>query len=257
MGRMAERAAALAEAAPQPTAQPAHAPATDTPPPSPTRLWDALKTTDPERTKPFTRSGGFSGTAVSPVYLIGKMTAPFGPCGLGWGMEEPRFTQAGGGGEALVFCVLAVWYLDPATGTRSAPVFGVGGETLAKRRGGNPVPDDDAWKKAYTDALGNAFKMLGMAADVHGGLFDDAKYVDSLRLAAQNDADELWATAIIEELDACTDAGAVETLAARHRATFQKVLARNRTIAQRVSDAVTTRREALAAPADPAHATAA
>ena len=41
--------------------------------------------------------------------------------------------------------------------------------------------DDEAFKKAFTDAIGNAMKHLGMSADVHMGLFDDSKYVESVR----------------------------------------------------------------------------
>ena len=41
--------------------------------------------------------------------------------------------------------------------------------------------DDEAFKKAYTDALSNAMKFIGVAADVHMGLFDDNKYVQQVR----------------------------------------------------------------------------
>ena len=40
-----------------------------------------------------------------------------------------------------------------------------------------PFNDDEAFKKAFTDAVMNAFKFIGVAADVHMGLFDDSKYV--------------------------------------------------------------------------------
>ena len=39
------------------------------------------------------------------------------------------------------------------------------------------VADDEAFKKAFTDAIGNAFKFVGVAADVHMGLFEDSKYL--------------------------------------------------------------------------------
>ena len=38
--------------------------------------------------------------------------------------------------------------------------------------------DDEAFKKAYTDALTNALKLLGVGADVHMGLWDGNKYAD-------------------------------------------------------------------------------
>src|SRR5690606_23505473 len=40
--------------------------------------------------------------------------------------------------------------------------------------------DDEAFKKAFTDATLNGFKALGVAADIHMGLFDDDKYVSAM-----------------------------------------------------------------------------
>ena len=54
-------------------------------------LWNALATTDPKPTKPFKRSGGFSGTAMKPIWIIKMLTEQFGPVGVGWGMGCPRF----------------------------------------------------------------------------------------------------------------------------------------------------------------------
>ena len=41
--------------------------------------------------------------------------------------------------------------------------------------------DDEAPKKAMTDAMTKAFSHLGMSADVFLGMFDDSKYVESLK----------------------------------------------------------------------------
>ena len=74
-------------------------------------VWDALSCTDPAHTKRFQRSGGFSGTAIKPIYTVQKMTETFGPCGIGWGMEKPEFTTQPAGDELLVFCTVGVWYV--------------------------------------------------------------------------------------------------------------------------------------------------
>ena len=47
-------------------------------------IWNVLGRTSPEHTKGFKRGGGFSGTAVKPIYTEQKMTELFGPCGIGW-----------------------------------------------------------------------------------------------------------------------------------------------------------------------------
>ena len=139
-------------------------------------IWHALGRTDPKHTKAFKRAGGFSGTAVKPIYAVQKMTEAFGPCGIGWGMTEPVFqTVPGPEGEVLVFCTVGMWH-----GDRLNLVYGVGGDKAVGKNKYGLSTDDEAFKKAYTDALTNAMKHIGMAADVHMGQFDDSKYVREL-----------------------------------------------------------------------------
>ena len=139
---------------------------------SKTEIWDALKTTDPAHTKGFSRSGGFKGTAIKPQWVVQRLTEEFGPCGVGWGMGEPSFQVVPAGSEVLVFCKVQAWH-----GDRANILYGVGGDKVMVQRRDGPFVDDEAFKKAYTDALMNAFKFIGVAADVHLGLFDDNKYV--------------------------------------------------------------------------------
>lgn len=138
------------------------------------RNWDALGKTDPRQTKPFQRAGGFRGTATKPIWIEYRLTQHFGPCGIGWGMEKPEFDLVPAGDELLIFCVLKCWYVD--NGTR-AEVYGIGGDKVMVKRQSGTFSDDEAFKKAFTDALGNAFKHVGSGADVHMGLFEDSKYV--------------------------------------------------------------------------------
>lgn len=152
------------------------------------RHWDALSKTDPKHTKPFTRPGGFKGTAVRPIWIERHLTETFGPCGIGWGMDKPEFqTVPGPDGEVAVYCTLRCWYRDHDAQSTPAYVWGVGGDKVITKRvdkAGKLLPliiDDEAFKKSMTDALSNAFKHVGVAADVHMGLFDDAKYVNDLR----------------------------------------------------------------------------
>lgn len=142
-----------------------------------TRVWDALCKTDPKHTKKFTRAGGFSGTAIKPIYNILRMTEQFGPCGIGWGMDKPEFTTHTVNEEVLVFCTACVWYTESGSTGR---VYGVGGDKVLVKQKDSLRASDEAYKMAYTDALGNAIKNLGVSADVHMGLFDDSKYVKGL-----------------------------------------------------------------------------
>lgn len=143
-------------------------------------IWNTLGRTSPEHTKQFTRGGGFKGTAVKPIYTEQKMTEQFGPCGIGWGFSEPTFQLVPGSeGQTAVYCWLTLWYIHD--GARSAPIPGVGGDFVIVKQSSGLRTDDEAFKKAFTDAIGNAMKHIGMSADVHMGRFDDSKYVNDLR----------------------------------------------------------------------------
>lgn len=141
-----------------------------------TELWDKLGRTDPKHTSKFQRAGGFKGTAIRPIYSIKRMTEEFGPCGSGWGVNEPSFQVVPAGDETLVYCTVSIWH-----GERQNVVFGVGGDKVVAKFSSGLKSDDEAFKKAFTDAITNAMKLIGVGADVHMGLFDDSKYVASVR----------------------------------------------------------------------------
>ena len=136
------------------------------------KIWDALKTTDPAHTKKFTRAGGFKGTAIKPIYMVRKMTEMFGPAGKGWGMGEPAFKTVECGEAIMVYCTVSLWW-----GNGEQKVYGVGGDTVQGKNRNGVFVDDEAFKKAYTDAMSNAMKQIGVGADVHMGQHDDDKYV--------------------------------------------------------------------------------
>lgn len=148
-------------------------------------LWERLGKTDPSHTKGFTRGGGFKGTAIKPMWSYKRMTEEFGPCGTGWGIGEPSFQVVPGDNrEVLVYCTASIWY-----GEDRKIVYGVGGDKIVTHIKANTQynrperweNDDEAFKKAFTDAITNALKMIGVGADVHMGMFDDSKYVNTMR----------------------------------------------------------------------------
>tara|TARA_Y100001933_G_scaffold90783_2_gene91775 strand:- start:3596 stop:4240 length:645 start_codon:yes stop_codon:yes gene_type:complete len=140
---------------------------------SKTAIWDALGKTDPSHTKRFSRAGGFKGTATKPIWVYRRLTEQFGPVGEGWGHSKPDFQVVpGANDEVLVYCTVECWHTDRRNG-----FFGVGGDKAVAKNKNGLFSDDEAFKKAFTDAVMNAFKSVGVAADVHMGLFDDDKYV--------------------------------------------------------------------------------
>lgn len=139
-------------------------------------IWNALGTTDPKHTKAFNRAGGFKGTALKPQWVLQRLTEQFGPCGAGWGVGEPTFNVVNAGAEVLVYCTVRCWH-----GSEERALYGVGGDKVSAKRGDGSFNDDEAFKKAFTDAVMNAFKFIGVGADIHLGLFDDSKYVEATK----------------------------------------------------------------------------
>lgn len=153
-----------------------------------TQIWDKLGKTDPKHTKTFKRAGGFEGTAIKPMFSYRRMTEEFGPCGTGWGVGEPVFQVVQGDNrEVLVYCTASIWYR--AVDSDVATVYGVGGDKIVTyikanekyKRPERWENDDEAFKKAFTDAVTNALKLIGVGADVHMGMFDDNKYVNTMQ----------------------------------------------------------------------------
>tara|TARA_R100000951_G_scaffold61874_1_gene51965 strand:- start:139 stop:678 length:540 start_codon:yes stop_codon:yes gene_type:complete len=145
-------------------------------------IWDQVKHTNPKHTKPFP-SFGRTLTTIDPMYQIMVMTDTFGPVGEGWNWKC-KYTYT----EKVVFAEVSVAHkktaqiklLDKDGLTENywdyyGPVCSV--EPLFNTKGNL---DDEAPKKAMTDALTKAFSHLGLSADVFLGLFDNNKYIQQM-----------------------------------------------------------------------------
>ncbi len=176
------------------------------------KLWNSVERTDPSQTKSFSRSGGFKGTAISPMYLIRKATEKFGPVGSGWGfdVEDEKYAPGApldGGGQEIIHVVRIKLWAKMDDGTMAEfPVFGQ--TTFVGKNKYGAFTDEEAPKKSLTDAISKGLSWLGFSADVHMGKFDDNKYVnDRKREEAQQqnfNADEARKTcesALTKRLD--------------------------------------------------------
>jgi hypothetical protein len=161
-----------------------------------TAIWDALGKTDPAHTKAFSRAGGFKGTATKPIWVYRRLTEHFGPVGLGWGHGKPDYQVVpGADGETLVYCSLQCWHTN-----RENSFYGVGGDKVIIKDRNGLRSNDEAFKSAFTDAVMNAFKSVGVAADVHMGLFEDDKYVAAMaREFSGNDKQPLQSAKITDD----------------------------------------------------------
>lgn len=97
----------------------------------------------------------------------------------------------------MAFCLVAVYTISD--GEKSAPIIGIGGNKIVSLANGEPRPNDEGWKMAYTDALGTALKSLGVASEIYEGNFDGSKYkTEPQPKMTSAHVDEL--TALIEEV---------------------------------------------------------
>lgn len=117
---------------------------------------DALKDFD---------NGRFKGTDIHPMWRIKALTEAFGPCGVGWYTDVIRmWREDTPDGSATVYCHLNLYIKQD--NEWSKPITGIGGNTLTKKTKNGATTTDEAYKMAYTDAMGIACKALGIGANV-------------------------------------------------------------------------------------------
>ena len=131
------------------------------------RIYNAVRAVPTEAIKPIT-AGRLKGKSdINPMWRIKKLTEQFGPCGEGWYTDGVRYWTViqEKSLEMAVFCELQL-HTKGENGW-SAPIYGIGGNTVIAAEKNGLYLDDEAYKKAYTDALSVACKALGIGADVY------------------------------------------------------------------------------------------
>lgn len=155
-----------------------------------TELWAELEKTDPKYTKPFSRGGGFKGTAINTAYIVRRLTESFGPCGKGWRfvLDDERIEEGHtlkNGDRSKVHIVRGhLSYVMGGQWYDTSPQFGQ--TMLVDENKYGVFTDEEAPKKSITDCIGKCAVLLGVGADVHLGLFDDNKYVNERKAESAN-----------------------------------------------------------------------
>jgi hypothetical protein len=181
-------------------------------------LWNKVRTPRPEYTKKFVKAGGFSGTSISPVYLIQMATEQWGPMGSKWGAREIETRIEDG----IWLSKVRLWFPDSTDGVEQ---WG-GTQFRIVKKDGTIAYDDEAAKKSYTDALSKCLSWLGFGADVHMGRFDDVKYVNDAK--ERFEAEE---SKVRSKPDAKQDAGEMEI-----HPSFKNAAERNRLAKELLAD---------------------
>jgi len=137
-------------------------------------LWSSVGKTNPAHTKKVS-IGSYSFTTIDAYSQIKKATEQFGVWGLDWGVRDERFQVLL---DDLILYTGKLWFtFEGKSGiVELHSCIQVAPET----RNGRKV-DDECIKKVATDALTKGLSKLGFNADVFLGLFDDNKYVESMR----------------------------------------------------------------------------
>ncbi len=131
------------------------------------RIYEAVRFV-PEQAKKKITGGRLAGmTDINSMWRIKVLTEQFGPCGEGWYTSDVKYWQdrLDNNGSVALFCsILLHVKID---GAWSQPIYGIGGNTLVAAEKSGLRIDDEAYKKAYTDAISVACKALGIGADVY------------------------------------------------------------------------------------------
>ena len=136
------------------------------------RYYEKFRAVPKDAQKPF-NNGRFKGTDINPMWRIKMLTEAFGPAGIGWYTELTDKWLDNVEDETV--CSVAINLHVKVDGEWSKPIYGIGGSKILAQEKKGPYADDEAYKKAYTDAISVACKALGMGADIYWGN-DRTKY---------------------------------------------------------------------------------
>lgn len=168
------------------------------------KYYNLMRAVPQEAQKAF-NNGSFSGTDIKPQWRIEKLTEVFGMCGFGWYVEVVnRHMQEASDGTVCTFVSINLYV--KVGGEWSKPIYGEGGNTFVKSikaKDNKPAylsVTDEAYKMAYTDAISNAAKMIGLGADIW---FDNSptKYDLQMQRAMEMFEHEVDAASSVEEMN--------------------------------------------------------
>ena len=147
------------------------------------KIYNALKQPPKEALRQI-QGGRLSGkTDINPQWRYKAMTEQFGMCGIGWKYETVKvWNEPIADGQVFAFAMISLY--TKQGDSWSEPIPGLGGSMLVEKEKAGLHANDEGYKMAITDALSTAMKMLGVAADIYAGLWDGAKYRDSVETKA-------------------------------------------------------------------------
>ena len=160
-------------------------------------LYNRVRAVPEEAKKPIDAGRLKGRTDINPLWRIQTLTREFGPAGIGWYTEIVESHIETSGNEKAIYLHLRLYIKQ--NGEWSKPIEGFGGAMIVAQEKSGLFFDDDAYKKAYTDAISQACRSLGIGADVYWA--NDAtkyqadlsweEYINSLN--SVEELDNMWA----------------------------------------------------------------
>jgi hypothetical protein len=132
------------------------------------KLWNKVSKAPDWALKPI-QGGRLTGkTDINPMWRNMCMTENFGMCGIGWKyVIDKTWTIDVSTGETMCFVQLSLFV--KVDNQWSDAIQTIGGDMLLEKEKASMHANDDCFKMAITDALGKAFAMLGVAANIYAG----------------------------------------------------------------------------------------
>lgn len=144
------------------------------------RIWNAVAKTDPAHTKKVEFGRKF--TSIDAHWQIMQATHQFGPIGEGWRYEVAHSIERLSDEMVLAIADVKIfWRGDDDVPRFYGPIRATCEMWSKNEKKGRMEVDEDAPKKAMTDALTKGLSHLGFSADVFLGLFDDNRYVQKVK----------------------------------------------------------------------------
>lgn len=144
------------------------------------KLWRSVEETDPNHTKKVTFGANF--TSINATYQIMNASEQFGTYGNLWGIESIDYEYINLDlGQIMVLAKAVFRY--PIDGNLIA-TFPISSTIMMQEysKKWKSLQVDDEWaKKIETDITTKALSKLGFNADVFMGMYDDNRYVNSLK----------------------------------------------------------------------------
>lgn len=143
-------------------------------------LWNSVEKTDPQHTKK-AEIGKMRITAIAPQYQRKNATEKFGPYGIGWGVEDEKWSYLDFSNETKIGTYQAtMWYIYKEKKGKFPIASNVKVSYVTQAGKGYLMVDDEYAKKGQTDAITKGLSTLGFNSDVFMGLYDDSKYVNEM-----------------------------------------------------------------------------